>query len=152
MRIPFRLRQMLIRAARRVMERRPPDFVIGRADDVYLRRWWVIPRNPVCNIYLHDICHSDDDRALHDHPWANCTIVLLGMYVEHTIQAGGVHRRVLRRGGDIVLRRAKAAHRLETLPGSEGALTLFLTGPRLRRWGFHHPDGWRAWAPEEARS
>lgn len=30
---------------RRIAERRPPDFIIGRVDDPYLLRWWVIPRN-----------------------------------------------------------------------------------------------------------
>lgn len=37
----------------------PPDFVIG---DDYLRRWWVIPRNPYANVYLHEILHSDEGR------------------------------------------------------------------------------------------
>ena len=50
---------------------RAPDFVIG-AD--YLRRWWVIPRNDSQNVYLHDIRKSDDDRALHDHPWPKGTL------------------------------------------------------------------------------
>ena len=47
---------------------REPDFVIG---DNYLRRWWVIPRNEFCSVYLHEINASDDDRAFHDHPWEN---------------------------------------------------------------------------------
>lgn len=76
--------------------RRPPDFVIGGAERPYLLRWWLIPRNPVFNVYLHQFMRSDDDRALHDHPWANCSVLLRGAYTEHTIAAGGIeHRQVL---------------------------------------------------------
>lgn len=145
MRIPWKLRNWLYRRAGKIMSKRPPDFIIrpgGPDSGDYLRRWFVIPRNPVFNIYLHDIVKSDDDRALHDHPWTNCSIVLAGMYVEHTIAPGGVHHRTVRRAGDMVWRGAKAAHRLEIMPGSD-ALTLFITGPRLREWGFHCPQGWR---------
>jgi hypothetical protein len=124
--------------------RRPPDFVIG-VEREYLRRWWVIPKNQVCGAYLHEIRASDDDRALHDHPWANCSIVLRGRYVEHTIAAGGVHHRRTLIAGDVVFRGATAAHRLELIDG-EPCWSLFLTGPKLREWGFHCPEaGWRHW-------
>jgi len=56
--------------------RRPPDFVIGPPDDPYMRRWWLLPRNRVLNVYLHHVRHDDDDRALHDHPWASLSILL----------------------------------------------------------------------------
>ena len=141
MRLPLpvvrRLHGLLMR---RVAEAREPDFVIG-AD--YLRRWWVIRRNRLANAYLHNIRRSDDDRALHDHPWANCSILLDGSYVEHTIEAGGIHRRVVRAAGDVVFRLPGAAHRLEIADGP--CWTLFLTGPTVRSWGFHCPKGWRHW-------
>ena len=63
---------------------RKPDFIIGPKDAPYLRRWWIIPRNRLFNIYLHQILRSDDDRALHDHPWINCSIILKGRYMEVT--------------------------------------------------------------------
>ena len=72
---------MLLALARRVM-RRPPDFVIGGSDRPYMHPWWLIPRNPWFNVYLHRIMRSDDDRALHDHPWVNCSVLLEGSYVE----------------------------------------------------------------------
>ncbi|WP_020178057.1 hypothetical protein [Methylopila sp. M107] len=126
---------------RRVAEAREPDFVIG---DSYLRRWWVVPRNRRFNVYLHEIRKSDDDRALHDHPWVNCSILLKGRYVEHTIAAGGVNQRVERQAGEVVFRRPSHAHRLEMV-GGESCWTLFLTGPTVRSWGFHCPAGWRHW-------
>lgn len=123
---------------------RKPDLVIGGDANPYLRRWFVIPRNPVFNIYLHEIVRSDEDRALHDHPWINLSILLEGRYVEHTIAAGGINRRVERRAGDFKFRWPTHAHRLEIVPG-ETCRTLFITGPRFRQWGFHCPWGWRHW-------
>lgn len=51
----------------RARMQRLPDFVIGDDPDrPYLRRWWIVPRNEYCNVYLHEILRSDDDRAGHD--------------------------------------------------------------------------------------
>lgn len=122
---------------------RGPDFTIGGAGDPYLHRWWLIPRNPVFNIYLHQFIRSDDDRALHDHPWFNLSILLRGRYVEETIRAGGIHGRIVRYAGDFKFRSPWHAHRIELDDGD--CWTLFITGPRLRQWGFHCPQGWRHW-------
>lgn len=47
--------------------------------------------------------------------------------------------------GDVVYRGARFAHRLY-LPGEiKEAWTLFITGPRIRTWGFYCPQGWRDW-------
>lgn len=115
---------------------RAPDFVIG---EDYLRRWWVIPRNPWCNVYLHEIRKSDDDRALHDHPWANVSFLIAGGYIEHTPECA-FERTV----GDVVEREAGALHRLEVRPG-QSAVSLFMTGPKVREWGFACPQGWVHW-------
>lgn len=115
---------------------REPDFIIG---DDYMRRWWVIPRNKSCNVYLHEILHSDDDRAMHDHPWANTSLLISGSYIEHTPEGTFV-----RRAGDVVERAAEALHRLEVIPG-ERAISLFMTGPIVREWGFACPNGWVHW-------
>lgn len=141
--------------------RRAPDVIIGGAEQPYLLRWYLIPRNPLFNLYLHQFRRSDDDRALHDHPWFNASLVLRGSYVEHTIAAGGIHRTRTREVGAVVLRSPWRAHRIE-LPTKrvvrevEGkrtwvaepvpCWTLFVTGPRLRAWGFHcERTGWVHW-------
>ncbi len=118
---------------------RAPDFVIGPTEDPYLLRWWIIPRNPVFNIYLHKIIRSDDDRALHDHPWWNVSILLRGGYREITPVA--IYKR---KPGSIVARFGKALHRLEVDYGTP-AWSLFITGPRFRTWGFACPKGWVRW-------
>lgn len=136
--------------------RREPDVVIGGADDPYLRRWFVLPRNRFFNIYLHQFLRSDDDRALHDHPWINASLLLEGCYAEHTIKAGGVHVRTIREEGAFVLRGAKTAHRVELVDPDYCSVieierralpcwTLFITGPRMRSWGFHCAKGWVHW-------
>ncbi len=158
MKLPGFIHRRLVRWANRIILRRRPDVIIGGHDRPYLARWFVIPRNPLFNIYLHEFYRSDDDRALHDHPWFNVSVLLDGQYVEHTISAGGIHRRTLRQAGELKLRSPWAAHRIELLtiahfvrsqPDNDTPLpctTLFITGPRLRAWGFHCPDqGWIHW-------
>ncbi len=137
------IRQRLADRLIAAFTRRPADFVIGLRADPYLQRWWVIPRNPLVNLYLHRILRSDDPRALHDHSYFNVSIILRGSYIEHTIAAGGVHRRTLREAGSVTFRSPWRAHRLEIAQGA--AWSLFFTGPRLRAWGFHCPGGWIPW-------
>jgi hypothetical protein len=122
------------------MKMRSPDFVIGPQDDPYLLRWWVIPRNKWFNIYLHKFLHSDEDRALHDHPWVNVSIILRGSYLE-CLPSG---ERKVRRRCAVVMRRATAAHRVELID-NKPVWTLFLTGPRIREWFFHCPQGLVHW-------
>jgi len=159
MRIPQFLCALILGAVDRVAESRPPDQFIGGKVNTYLRRWWLNAWRFYTNesphwwqrllvvfphAYLHHFLRSDDDRALHDHPWCNVSVLLRGEYTEHSIAAGGIHVRRIRRAGDVVFRRAKSAHRIELHAGR--CTTLFLTGFRVRDWGFHCPQrGWVHW-------
>lgn len=127
-----------------VVDRRKPDWTIGDPERPYLLRWWLIPRNRWFNVYLHMFLRSDDDRALHDHPWPWLSMILGGRYVEHTIRAGGIHQRRERSAGSVAMRLPWTAHRVEVFDG-ELAWTLFVTGPVLRTWGFHCQNGWKRW-------
>lgn len=129
---------------RRVADKRPPDFVIFQNGITYMRRWWVIPRNKWFNIYLHELLHSDDPRALHDHPWVNMSLLLEGEYDEITIAKGGINVRSRLKAGQLRFRRSVTAHRLELVDGKP-CWSLFVTGPVLRTWGFHCKHGWRPW-------
>ncbi len=119
---------------------RNPDFIIGPHDDPYLRRWWVVPRNPWLNVYLHEIRRPDDDRALHDHPWWNVSFIVRGGYTEHTIKGAA-----WRGPGSITIRRPEYAHRLIPTSREKPSWSIFITGPRLREWGFYCPKGWVRW-------
>lgn len=132
------------------MPRRAPDAIIGGAGDPYLRRWWLLPLNRWCNVYLHHFLRDDDDRALHDHPWANLSILLRGGYYEITRGPDGTLERRWRRPGRPVVRlRAAAPHRIELRRDAAGApvpcWSLFVIGPKVRSWGFHCPRGWVHW-------
>jgi hypothetical protein len=136
--IPTRLKARLFR-----ITYRKPNVTIGGNENPYLLRWFVIPRNRLFNIYLHCFKRSDDDRALHDHPWFNLSILLVGAYTEHRIKTGGIHAKAIREAGELVIRGPRTAHRLELHQGD--CWTLFITGPRLREWGFHCSGGWVHW-------
>ena len=147
---------------RMVPPRRQPDFLIGpNHADPYMRRWWIIPRNKIFNIYLHHMRHDDDDRAPHDHPWWSLSLCLQGHIQEfELVQSGDFSERDYREGNDTYLgnqafrindiykgdwkwRGKEYAHFLK-LPDGD-AWTLFITGPKIRKWGFHCPKGWLPW-------
>jgi hypothetical protein len=147
------VRDLILRWARA----RKPDFVIGGQDAPYLRRHWLIPRNRFFNVYVHEFLRSDDDRALHDHPWAfNASWLIDGEYIEHTINAGGVGVATERKAGDWKFRWGPAPHRVELRTEVESGQgwsvgfpltcwTVFITGPVIRVWGFHCPKRWVPW-------
>jgi hypothetical protein len=112
---------------------RKPDTIIG---EDYLKRWEIIPENRFMNIYYHEIRASDLDRHLHDHPYWFSSFILEGGYLEHTKR--GVHKRGV---GDINLHTPWRLHRLEMID-SKGANTIFITGPKIRKWGFKTENGW----------
>lgn len=135
---------------------RHPDIVIGETDNPYLNRWH-IARNNWFSIYVHQFLRDDDDRALHDHPWASVSIVLSGGYFDVTPGPDGSQQRRWYGPGNVIFRGATATHRVElrTRPNTKmrwyfsweklPAWTLFIAGPRIREWGFHCPQGWVHW-------
>lgn len=130
---------------------RKPDLIIGGNDNPYLVRWFLIPRNRFFNIYVHQFLRSDDDRAHHDHPWLfNASWLLHGEYMEYTIHEGGVLIDTYRKAGDWKFRWGRAPHRIALFDAPGGASwpcwTVFITGPRVREWGFYCMErGWIHW-------
>ena len=139
---------------------RAPDRIIGGNDNPYMLRWFVIPRNKWFNIYLHHFLRSDDDRALHNHPWLfNASILLEGEYREHkptiTYKGGLMMDQISNlKAGAIRFRFGQAFHRIELLVDEElrdekgrfvwrekPVWTLFITGPEVREWSFACPQG-----------
>jgi hypothetical protein len=162
-RVPNWFLRKLLRSWERTTASRPEDVRIPANGPIYMRRWWKIKRNAFFNIYYHLVVRSDEDAALHDHPWWNFSIVLEGGYSEHCIAEGGVSTKTWYPAGSVRFRRSgRFAHRLEletrrlacggvyTGPSSVSnyqdvelpVKTIFITGPVLRRWGFHHPLQW----------
>lgn len=117
-----------------------PDFVIGDPSNPYMLRWYLIPRNDEFNVYYHRILRDDDDRALHDHPWKSISILIKGQLLEISDNGSKIIN-----PGDLVFREATHSHRLQLPQGVEFAETLFITGPKIRDWGFYCPKGWIPW-------
>lgn len=154
-----------------------PHQVIGGPEHPYLRRWYLIPRNPVLNVYLHQFLRDDDARALHDHPWWFVSLILKGGYIEHTETGEG--QMVLRCRTSVFdvrspfwrrcigFRPATWQHRVALPHGLDAAgranssvprvpcWTLIVTGCRVRTWGFWckrtalSPMGWTVNMPEQ---
>lgn len=120
----------------------PPatKFAVRWADElrcktgVYVRRW--VLETPWFSVRLHHWLHSDDNRALHDHTWWFCTLVLRGCYWdigrEHTEKMSA---------GTLRFRPAGHSHYVQVRPS--GCWTLLLTGPIVREFGFWTKKGWR---------
>lgn len=114
---------------------RAADEVIG---ENYMRRWH-LRRNPgKNNLYLHRYEGSDDDRALHDHPWRSVGIVLWGKLYEITEHGE-------KRLWPLMPKYRKAIYAHRIILKSRFAYTLFLTYRKEREWGFHCPKGWVHW-------
>lgn len=161
MKIPEQLRLRLRTWAYKKMQT-PPDFIIRPYGKDQVLRWHILPRNRFFNIYLHRFLLSDDDRALHDHPWPNASILIEGSYWEYSLHKTFVEK-YKRHQGCIYFREPSQAHRIELIPvlrfeslledyssiarpaGYAPVTTLFITGPKVREWGFLCPRGWRHW-------
>lgn len=168
-RLPERVRKSLLRSHARTTLSRKQDVRIPTEGPVaYMLRWWKTPRNWAFNVYYHIVLRSDEDAALHDHPWWNFSIVLEGGYFEHRILPGGTHEKKWYGPGSVRFRpHGGFSHRLELKSREESTgevlrhktnpamdqrptrivelpvKTIFVTGPVLRRWGFHDPkNGW----------
>jgi hypothetical protein len=120
-----------------------PHFIVGGADDPYLYRWYVLPRNRVFNVYLHKFLRDDDDRALHDHPWWFVSLIVKGGYRE--ITNDGTEFRF---AGSWGFRPATHRHRVSLYRIDDyvvPAWTLVITGRKKRTWGFWCPKGFVPW-------
>lgn len=163
------LSQILAWARSSHIDHRAPDEYVPDRDNPYMLHWfaqrkfrllddycadwldalWPFHDHDLENAYVHRFLRSDDDRALHDHPWSWVTVLLDGSYWEHiptdpNHPAGETVRRE-RKAGDIVVRGdAGYPHRIE-LDDGRPVTTLFLTAEKSREWGFWCEHGWRHW-------
>lgn len=123
------------------------DIINGEDKEVYLRRWWIIPRNPFMNVYLHNMLHDDGD-VLHDHMYVSVSLVLdYGLQEVYCLdpESGFIELRKRCRTfeqGQVVFRSSRMAHQLLV---RRPTWTIFVTGPRIKSWGFWCPKGWKEW-------
>lgn len=98
---------------------------VGKPECPYLKRW--VFDFGLFSIRLHKWNFGDDPRAFHDHPWNFVILVLKGSYID--VSPNGEE---LMSPGKIVYRKAEHRHTVKT----KGCLTLLITGPEKRKWGF----------------
>jgi hypothetical protein len=118
----------------------------------YMERDWLIPYNGDLGIRIHHILRDDNDRAFHDHPWPNTSVVLKGGYWELMPELENqdpsldkvLYSKVWRKPGDVIQRKATTRHRL-MIPEGTTATSMFIMGPWEQDWGFYTPEGKVYW-------
>lgn len=94
-------------------------------------------------LYLHHLHASDEDRALHDHPWSFVTFLLSSGYWEWTpSETFGCESPHWRRRFSVLYRPAEWQHRLSL---KQPTWSLILRFKRRRDWGFITSNGWLDW-------
>lgn len=100
---------------------------------------YILFRCAALGVYVHHLLRSDNDRALHDHPWPFVSIVLRGGYCEiHDQTIDGEPFVYWHSPGSVLVRPAEWRHRFCL---TKPAWTLVIVGRRCRKWGFFVPDG-----------
>jgi hypothetical protein len=145
----------------RLIARREPDQIIYRNTGRYLVRWWVLGRTWDHNKqnyvprrvfgytwYLHCFVQSDDDRAMHDHPWRWWSFVLRNSYYEYRGDPSFANCRLWHQG-DFRSGQATDIHRIELMRNARQeeipVWTWFFIGPWERDWGFWCNGQWKWW-------
>lgn len=108
----------------------------------YLKRWYLI-RTDRFAIFVHKFLRSDEDRALHDHPWPFIVIPIWRGYHEESLK--GIHRVLPILG--IRKRRATYRHRVILIDGKP-SWSIFIRFRKQRVWGFWPESGfvdWKQW-------
>lgn len=146
--------------------------IVNCDHEPYLYRWYVI-RTKYVGVFIHQFVRSDEDRALHDHPWPFVVLPLWRGYIEHSerdknfqeikaiVDAWNpfetrvreinlaidekvpVRRRVLPILG-LGCRSSLYRHRVELIDGKP-SWSLFIRFKECRIWGFWPKEGFIAW-------
>ncbi|MFZ3481666.1 hypothetical protein [Sphingomonas sp. 3-13AW] len=139
----FRLPQFLLEAVSAPLLNNvalsDPSQILDNGTDVYMKRWYIERSTDDGNVYLHHTLRSDYDPQHHDHPWDNLSIWLKGTGYEEVVTSTGKTEVLERLPGTVVFRTAEQRHRILV---EEPTWTLFLTGPKIREWGFLDDGRW----------
>jgi hypothetical protein len=131
------------------------DIKRDESPNLYLRRWFIYPRNPtedkLCRrLYLHKFHRGDEDLHLHTHPWSYHTFILWGGYWERTFNPAWLKLKAITGEwdnglsqtvdkwygpGTFMKRGSKWSHQVR-LPEGKTAWTIVFTSIKERSWGF----------------
>ncbi len=128
--------------------------IVNCEREPYLYRWYLIKREWL-SVFLHKFVRSDEDRALHDHPWSFVVIPIWRGYIEHSDVENpltGERSLVKHRVYPLISsrwRQAEYRHRVELLTDQHGQLlpswSIFIHFKRRRLWGMWPSNVFTAW-------
>lgn len=114
--------------------------IVGNDDTEYMTRL-LTPRLPdgPGRLMLHHIHRADNDRHLHNHPWAlSHSFILHGGYTEERLTGDGHHFKddfaLYYEAGSMNTLTSRDFHRIVRV--QPDTWTLFLAGERCQNWGF----------------
>jgi hypothetical protein len=116
--------------------RAPAGSISGPDGRPKLHRYYLVGRGNTFGVFLHHFVASDEAWRMHDHPWRWAfALVLAGGYREWRLASDGRQWSRWLGRGHINIVSGTDFHRVE-LPRARPAWTLFVHGPKVRRWGF----------------
>lgn len=142
------LAHVILAFARRIKMFLMVKEIMSKEGELHFQRFRLLS-TPWCNIYVHHILRSDEDRDPHDHPWHFASLILWGGYKEEWLGAYEDHRywsgRNLRvrktHPGSLITHHKKDFHKI-TLR-SKRVWSLVFTLDRSRpSWGYQTRKGW----------
>lgn len=120
--------------------------IVNCEHSIYLHRWYLFSCRWFA-IFIHKFVRSDEDRALHDHPWNFLVIPIWRGYIEHNerwkpMPGYQYNPCTLQPNTTRVLpllhtryRRAEYRHRVELIDGRP-SWSIFVRFRKRREWGF----------------
>lgn len=106
----------------------------SRGGALHFQRFALL-ETPWFNIYLHKIYRPDEDGYLHDHPWDFQSLILEGSYTEQNEEGFFPKKPFM-----MASYKAEYVHKIAAVKRT--TLSLVITGPRRRVWGYQTPEGW----------
>ena len=107
----------------------------------YMRRMPLLPRSSWFNVYLHIYTGPDwRGEGPHDHPWDSLSIRLWGTRLSEYRLDTNTFTQSLHNLPRCVFRKATDTHAIAD--GDWPVVTLFITGRRVRDWGFWKDGIW----------
>lgn len=100
---------------------------------LYLTRLTLLT-TPLFGIKLHKIHLPDSDRGLHTHPWSFISFILRGGYVELESKMPQTGSLKIKNINWFSYKNTITAHKIIRVKPK--TLTLVLTGPKIKSWGY----------------
>lgn len=115
--------------------------ILSKTGEVHFRRYRLL-QTPWFAVYVHQICRSDMEQDMHDHPWNFSSVILEGAYREASSYPPNFDKIYLHDyySGDVIEHQAEDAHKLTLV--SQEVWTLVFTSGRTRYWGYQTKTGW----------